>query len=123
MRKVFGERVIVTRGLDHCLFLYTEDQWRMIAEKLSQLSLGQTKSRQFVRMMLAGAEEVEIDSLGRILIPDHLVKYAGLKEELVVTGVYTRAEIWDKSAWAAYSTLVTNKADELAEELGKDGAY
>lgn len=123
MRKVFGDRLIVTRGLDKCLFLYTQSQWAMIAGKLSELSMGQTKTRQFVRMMLAGAEEVELDTLGRVLIPDHLAAYAGLKGEVVVTGVYTRAEIWAKDAWENYRTLVTERADELAEELGNQGVY
>ncbi len=123
MRKVFGDRLIVTRGLDQCLFLYTESQWRVIASKLSELSMGQTRTRQFVRMMLAGAEEVELDTLGRVLIPDHLATYAGLKGEVVVTGVYTRAEIWAKDTWENYRTLVTERADELAEELGNQGVY
>ncbi len=123
MRKVFGERLIITRGLDTCLFLYTQSQWQMIAGKLSELSMGRTKTRQFVRMMLAGAEEVELDTLGRVLIPEHLAVYAGLKGEVVVTGVYTRAEIWAKDAWHTYRTLVTERADELAEELGSEGVY
>jgi MraZ protein len=123
MRKVFGDKVIVTRGLDKCLFLYTEPQWQVIASKLSELSMGQTKTRQFVRMMLAGAEEVELDTLGRVLIPEHLASYAGLKGEVVVTGVYTRAEIWAKDTWHSYRSLVTERADELAEELGNQGVY
>ena len=74
-----GKKVIVTRGLDGCLFLYSQKEWKKLVDKISKLPLGQRDSRGFQRMMLSGAMEVSIDSLGRILIPDYLKKYADLK--------------------------------------------
>ena len=123
MRKELGERVVLTRGLDQCLFLYPVEEWQKIADKLSRLPLGQSGTRQFVRLMLAGAGEAEIDSLGRILIPEHLKAYAGLETRVVITGVFSRAEIWDEGRWKKYRTQVEENADRLAERLGELGMY
>ncbi|MFC1595034.1 division/cell wall cluster transcriptional repressor MraZ [Patescibacteria group bacterium] len=123
MRKELGSKVVVTRGLDKCLFVYPVEEWQKIAEKLSNLPIGQARTRQFVRLMLAGAGEVEIDSLGRILIPDHLKNYAGLRHKAVITGMFTRAEIWDEEEWQKYRMHVEENADELAERLGELGVY
>lgn len=123
MRRSLGERVVITRGLDHCLFLYTTEEWGRIALKLSGLPLGQSRTRQFVRMMLAGAEEVEVDSLGRILIPEHLKSYAALSGKVVITGVFNRVELWSKEEWDSYRSSVEKRADELAEELGAGGLF
>ncbi|OGZ42135.1 MAG: cell division/cell wall cluster transcriptional repressor MraZ [Candidatus Ryanbacteria bacterium RIFCSPHIGHO2_02_FULL_45_43] len=123
MRKVLGDRIIITRGLDQCLFIYSIEEWQAIAQKLSHLSIGQPKIRQFVRIMLSGAGESEIDSLGRILIPEHLKNYASLNKKVVITGVYTRAEIWDEEKWNQYNSTSEKRADELAEELGQQGLY
>lgn len=123
MRKALGEKVVLTRGLDQCLFLYPVTEWEGIASRLNQLPMGKTKTRQFVRLMLAGAMEVEIDALGRVLIPDHLKQYAGLREKVVITGISSRAEIWDADRWNAYRERVEENADELAESLGELGLY
>ena len=120
-RKEMGTKVVATCGLDKCLFLYTDAQWKVVAEKLSALSMGAAEQRSFNRFMLAGAVELEIDALGRILIPDFLKEFAGLKESVVVAGVYTRVEIWDKDAWKEYKGAISAKADELAQKLGDVG--
>lgn len=122
-RKELGKKVVLTHGLDNCLFVYPMKQWEKIAEKLASLPLGQADTRGFNRFMLAGAEEVELDSLGRILIPDFLKEFAKLESSVVVAGVHTRLEIWDSAAWAAYKERVRSRADALAEKLGEIGAF
>lgn len=123
LRKEIGERAVVTRGLDNCLFLYPMSEWTKLTEKLSQLPMGQGDTRSFLRLMLAGASEVELDQLGRILIPDYLKTYAGLKQRVVIAGVYNRLEIWDEERWNAYKTDVEKNTDMIAEKLGELGLY
>ena len=122
-RRDLGESVILTRGLDQSLFLYTREEWQKIAEKLSALPAGQADTRGFVRLMLAGAQELALDALGRILIPEHLRTYARLGQQVVITGVYNRLEIWDENLWTSYKKKVEKDADMLAEKLGEIGAF
>ena len=112
---------IITRGLDNCLFLFTNAEWEILASKLIALPLAQANSRAFVRLMLSGAMDVALDSQGRILIPDYLRAYAGLKKEAVVTGLYNRIEVWDEGAWARYKQKTESASDEIAEKLGELG--
>lgn len=112
---------IVTRGLDHCLFVFCQKEWEELAKKLTALPLAQANSRAFVRLMLAGAVDVEIDKQGRILIPDYLREYAGLKKQVIVAGLYNRAEIWDEEAWKQYKQKTESQSDEIAEKLGELG--
>ncbi len=121
-RKELGEKVIVTHGLDNCLFLYPLNEWEKIAKKLSELSIGQSDSRSFNRFMLAGAAEVDVDSIGRILIPENLRNFAELKSKIVFTGVHNRIELWNEKAWAEYKKKVLKNADSMAEKLGEIGA-
>lgn len=112
---------IITRGLDHCLFIFTNKEWETLAQKLIALPMAQANSRAFSRLMLAGAMDVELDKQGRILIPDYLREYAGLKKEIVVAGIYNRMEIWDKEKWNEYKTKTESESDEIAEKLGELG--
>lgn len=112
---------IVTRGLDHCLFVFTKQEWEALAKKLITLPLVQSNSRAFVRLMLAGAMEAEIDTQGRMLIPEYLRKYANLKKQAVIAGLYNRLEIWNYEAWAAYKAKTESSSDEIAEKLGELG--
>ncbi len=120
-RSKMGNAVIVTRGLDRCLFVFTASDWEALAQKLISLPLAQANSRAFARLMLAGATEAEIDSQGRILIPDYLRQYADLKKEAVVAGLYNRMEIWDAGNWSAYKKKTEGASDEIAEKLGELG--
>lgn len=120
-RSALGKKAVITRGLDSCLFLFTQKEWQKLADKLSALPLGQKDARGFSRLMLAGAMEVSMDSLGRILIPDYLKEYALLKKQVVVAGVYSRLEIWDTSLWNAYKKQNERDADKLAEAMGELG--
>ncbi|MBI2515198.1 division/cell wall cluster transcriptional repressor MraZ [Candidatus Wolfebacteria bacterium] len=112
---------IVTRGLDHCLFVFTNKEWEALAQKLVSLPLAQSNSRAFVRLMLAGAMDVELDKQGRILIPDYLRDYACLKKQVVVAGIYNRFEIWDSEAWKQYKNKTESQSDEIAEKLSELG--
>jgi len=120
-RKELGEKAILTRGLDNCLFLYPIQEWQKFSEKLGQLSMGQANTRSFARLMLAGAAEAGFDSLGRILIPDHLKNYAELKKKIIVAGVLNRLEIWDEEKWINYKKEIEKNTDAIAEKLGELG--
>jgi len=120
-RKEVGKHVVVTRGLDKCLFIYPLKQWETISERLAELSIGQSDSRGFNRFMLAGAVESDVDGAGRILIPDFLKEFAGLKSKVVIAGVHTRIEVWDEKSWENYKSRVEKDADTLAEKLGEIG--
>jgi MraZ protein len=112
---------IITRGLDSCLFLFTLKEWEILAQKLVALPLAQANSRAFVRLMLAGAMDVQIDNQGRILIPDYLRKYAGFKKQAIIAGLYNRIEIWDSENWKQYKTKTESASDEIAEKLSELG--
>ncbi|MFA5841543.1 MAG: division/cell wall cluster transcriptional repressor MraZ [Candidatus Paceibacterota bacterium] len=121
-RKELGKKVVITNGLDKCLFVYTETQWKKIAEKLSDLPVGQADTRSFNRFFLGGAVEAEVDALGRILIPDFQKEFAGLANKVVIVGVHNRLEIWNDKAWVEYKSRIEKQADVVAEKLGELGA-
>lgn len=118
-----GEKVVVTRGLDKCLFIYPMPIWERIAEKLGELPVGKAETRQFLRVLLSGATEAEADGAGRILIPDSLKDYAGLDKKAVIVGVYNRLEVWDETAWEQYTVEAERNQDQIAEKLGEVGVY
>ena len=120
-RVEFKSGAVVTKGLDNCLFLFTKKAWNELADKLSKLPISQSKSRAFARMMLAGAMDVKLDSLGRILLPDYLKKYAGLNKKVVVAGLYSRLEIWDENKWGVYKNKIEKEAGKIAETMGELG--
>lgn len=120
-RASFAPGAIVTRGLDHSLFLYPHAEWETLAQKLASLPLGQADNRAFARLMLAGAMEVEIDSSGRVNLPEYLRTYAGLKKDVVVAGLYNRLEIWDEEEWRRYATQTEEQGNAIAERLSHLG--
>lgn len=120
-REELGKKVVITKGLDCSLFLFTLDEWKELAEKISKLPFSQADVRGFSRTMLAGAMEVDVDSTGRILIPDYLKSYALLKKEVVIAGVYNRVEIWDKEVWEDYKKRTENEVGDIAERLKELG--
>ena len=120
-RKELGEGAVLTRGLDNCLFVFPLQSWNELAEKLKNLPLGQQSTRSFARLLLSGASEVDFDSLGRILIPEHLKSYASLKKIVVIAGVLNRLEIWDDENWTAYKANLEKNSDSIAEKLGELG--
>ncbi len=120
-RTTLGKKAVITRGLDNCLFLYPVKEWETLAEKLSKLPMAQSDARGFIRIMLAGAMEVDLDGLGRILIPDYLKKYAGLFKNVVVAGLYNRIEVWDEKKWQNYKQKTEKEVGDIAERLKELG--
>ena len=117
LREDIGEKFIVTKGLDGCLFAYSTIEWSNFEEKLKTLPLTNKNARDFVRFFLSGAVECEIDKQGRFLIPNNLRMYATLEKEVMIIGVGTRIEIWNREQWKQYSSDENISADEIAENM------
>ncbi len=122
-RKELGKRVILTHGFDKCLFIYPLATWSKISEKLSTLPVGTSVSRDINRFMFAGAVPSDVDSLGRILVPDFLKEFADLKSKVVIVGVHDRAEVWNEKEWNEYRGRIEKQADSVAEKLGELGIF
>jgi len=120
-RKELGKKLVITRGLDNCLFIYPQKEWGKITEKIGQLPLGQADTRGFNRFFLSGAVEASVDSVGRILVPDFLKDFAQLSDKVVLAGIHDRVEIWDENKWSDYKKRIEGQADALAEKLGEIG--
>lgn len=120
--KELGKKMVLTQGLDGCLWLISATKWDKILEKFEGLSIGAADSRGFTRFFLSGAVEVETDSAGRILVSDHHKLFAGLKKTVVFAGVGDRVELWDVAQWKTYKARIEKQADALAEKLGEIGA-
>ena len=120
-RGELGASLVVTRGLDNCLFVYPLNEWQKITDKIGELPLGTADTRSFNRFFLSGAVEVEVDSVGRILVPDFLKEFARLDTKVVLAGIHNRIEIWDENKWTEYKTQIELAADSLAEKLGSIG--
>ena len=121
IREDIGEKFIITKGLDGCLFGFSENEWNNFEEKLKTLPLTNKNARDFVRFFLSGAIECEIDKQGRFLIASNLREYAELEKEAVITGVGTRIEIWNKDKWKAYNSEENLSADQIAENMANLG--
>ena len=115
-RKEMGKSVVVTPGLDKCLFVFTLKEWGSIAEKLATSSMLQSDTRSFNRYLLGGATEVSVDTQGRILLPDFLKERAGLQNKVALVGVHSRVEIWEETTWKSYKRGVEKNAEGLAEK-------
>jgi MraZ protein len=120
-RRELGKRVVLTNGLDHCIFVYSLKEWEKVTARLTDSGIGNADTRSFNRFMLAGAVETDVDASGRILVPDFLKKFANLGEKVVLAGVHSRIELWNESAWTTYTEKVGNEADTLAEKLSDIG--
>ena len=116
-RGALGERFITTKGLDHCLFVYPQDEWETLEQKLRLLPFTQPDVRAFVRFFFSGATECEVDKQGRILLPANLREYAQLEKDVVLVGVSSRVEIWSETLWADYSRQAEGAYVSAAESL------
>lgn len=114
-RDLLGEEFVVTKGLDKCLFVFTEDKWNDVIDSIDNLPITKGKARQFSRFLIGGAATCEIDKQGRILIPQNLREYAGLDKDAMLVGVGNRIEIWNKEAWDEFNDY--DEIEELAEDL------
>lgn len=121
LRKVLSGGGVITKGLDNCLFIFSIKDWEQMAEKIKGLPLSQSNSRAFSRLMLAGAMDIKLDSQGRILVPDYLRRYVGLKKKIVLAGVYNRLEVWDEKEWEKYKKRTEKESGDIAEKLGDLG--
>ena len=120
LREDLGDRFVVTRGLDSCLFIYPLDRWEAIVEKLKTLPLTDGDVRRFARFFTSGAAQCECDTQGRILIPSVLRQYAGLSKNIVTIGVVDRVEIWDSQKWQDYNEGAFD-GDALAGKMASLG--
>ncbi len=116
-REELGERVVVNRGLDVCLYVYTLDQWQIVYEKLSMLPTTKKDARKYQRLMLSKASECDLDGQGRILIPANLVSLAELEKECMIVGVANHIEIWAKHKWERMEEEEEGSFEEIAESL------
>ena len=117
IREDIGEKFIITKGLDGCLFGFSQNEWTNFEEKLKTLPLTNKNARDFVRFFLSGAMECEIDKQGRFLISSNLRNVATLEKEVVIIGVGTRIEIWNKDKWEEYNSEENISADDIAENM------
>lgn len=120
-RKEIGKKIILTPGLEECLFIFTLKEWAKVSKKLSDsesdLSFLKKDQRSFNRFMFGRAAEVEVDSIGRILIPDFLKNRIGLKNTAAIVGVEDRIEIWNENSWNKQKDLIEKEAEALSEKL------
>jgi len=113
----YVERFFVTRGLDTCLFVFTEDEWKKQEAKFRTLPFTSVQARQFNRLYFSGACEVTCDKQGRILVPDYLKEFAKIKRDVMVVGVSSRMEIWAKESWEEFYKNTKDSFEKIAEEI------
>lgn len=117
LRSDIGEKFIITKGLDGCLFVFSQSEWSNFEAKLKELPLTNKNARDFVRFFLSGATECELDKQGRFLIVNNLREYANITKEAIIIGVGTRLEIWNKEKWEEYNSDDNLSADDIAENM------
>lgn len=117
-REALGDIFVLTRGLDNCLFIYTQSEWETLEEKISKLPLTRKDARRFSRFFFSGAVECEVDKQGRVNIPGALRDYSKLEKECIVTGISNRIEIWSKEIWEDYNEESEELIEESLENLG-----
>lgn len=120
-REDLGNKFVVTKGLDNCLFVYSINEWQNFEAKLKALPLSNTNARTFTRFFASGATECEIDKQGRIVIPANLREHADLTKEVVVIGVSTRVEIWAKEKWLEYTSPENINLEEVTDQMSNLG--
>ena len=118
-REELGETFVVTKGLDGCLFVFSDEEWKAFEIKLKSLPLTNKNARQFARFFVAGATPCELDKQGRILLPATLREFAGLEKDVVLTGMLNRIEIWSKEKWSENCNY--DDMDSIAESMESIG--
>jgi len=116
-KELISAKVIIARGLEKCLYLYSLSEWEKLTTKLTNLSFTKQKNREFTRLFLSGAYENEVDGKGRINIDDQLLIHADLKKECIIIGAGSRIEIWSKDVWASYFNDHQQIIETISEEL------
>ena len=120
-REDLGERFYMTKGLDNCLFMFPEAEWRVFEEKLKTLPLTNRNARAFVRLFFAGATECTLDKQGRVNIPQTLRDHGQIEKDVIVIGVGTRVELWSETNWNAYNDPENISYDDIAEQMAELG--
>ncbi|MBX0327625.1 division/cell wall cluster transcriptional repressor MraZ [Oscillochloris sp. ZM17-4] len=120
-REELGEGMVLTRGFDLCLQAFPRQVWQQLSQKVSSLSLGSPEARSLRRMLFSNAAEVEVDRQGRILVPQNLREYAGLAEQVVITGMDTYFELWSAERWRAVMDQLDTSGAGIAEQLAALG--
>ncbi len=116
-RDELGDRFVATKGLDNCIFLYPEGEWKIIEEKIKVLPFTRADVRSFARFFFSGASELEVDKQGRILLPANLRDYASIERDAIIIGVGSRIEIWSHEKWADYNQTAEASYEHIAENL------
>ena len=116
-RDQLGDRVVVTRGLDGCLYVYAAAEWAKLAERVGTLDPLSREARTMQRFFFASGMEAELDKQGRIVIPANLLESAGIGRDVTVAGIYDHLEIWDRAAWRDQRQTVEGSAEDVAERL------
>jgi len=117
IRTLKKKKFYITRGLDGCLSLYAEDAWKQLEEKLASLSFTKRQARSFNRLLFSGATEIEVDKQGRITVPEYLKSFAQIKRDIVIIGVVSRIEVWDKKVWMSFYQHNKKRFEDMAENL------
>lgn len=117
LKEHYVERFFITRGLDKCLFMFAEDEWKAQEQKFKSMSFTKAESRKFNRLYFSGASEIIPDKQGRILVPGYLRDYAEIKKEVYIIGVSNRIEIWSREMWKEYYSKSKDTFEEVAEKL------
>lgn len=120
-RAALASGCVVTRGIDKCLWVYPLNEWEKLAERIARLPITQKDSRNFSRLILSGAVDLNIDKLGRINLPNYLKTYAGISKKVIVTGVYNRVEIWPEESWSDFKENMEENSEAIAENLSEIG--
>lgn len=121
LKDKYIEKFYVTRGLEKCLFLFTETDWNLLEQKFKNLPLTQSTARAFSRLLFSGAYEAVCDKQGRILIPSHLLQYAKITKDVLVVGVSNRIEVWDTDVWNEFSRTSIEDFERISEALVEKG--
>lgn len=120
-REKLGDSFVMTKGLDNCLFVYSQNEWSIVEEKLKSLPMTNKDARAFVRFFFAGASECELDKQGRMVMPTNLKEYAKIDKELVIIGVSTRIEIWSREEWNKFNGDANISYEDVAEKMSQLG--
>ena len=116
-RAELGEYFVITKGLDNCLFIYDQEEWKNLSSRLRSLPMAKPEARAFVRFFFSGARMLECDKQGRFLVPGTLRSYAKLEKDVVLIGVSSRVEVWSKAEWARYNDEIDPAVTKIAETL------
>ncbi len=112
-----ADSLVITRGLDRCLWVYPNSEWEKIAERLAGLPISQKKSRALGRLLLAGAWDTSLDAQGRVVLPGYLREYAKLSKQVTIAGLFNKIEMWDEDAWHEYRGWTEEAGEEIAESM------